>query len=51
MPYPLAQCDACMAPTMTISKQPFSHVRKVVIKTTSVHRIIEANMYGILLGT
>lgn len=51
LPYPQAQCDACMAPTLTIQKQPYSHVKKVVIRTTSVHRIIDANLFGILLGT
>lgn len=51
LPYPQAQCDACMAPTVTIQKQPYSHVKKVVIRTTSVHRIIDANLFGILLGT
>ena len=40
-----------MAPTITIQKQPYSHVSKVIIKTTSVHRIIDANLFGILLGT
>jgi hypothetical protein len=39
-----------MAPTITIEKQPYSHVHKVIILTTSIYRIIEANLFGILLG-
>lgn len=50
LPYPQAQCDACMAPTITVQKQPYSHVTKVIIRTTSVHKIIDANLFGILLG-
>jgi hypothetical protein len=50
VPYPQAQCDACMAPTLTIGKQIYTHVDKVIIKTTSVYKIIDANLFGILLG-
>lgn len=50
LPFPQAQCDACMAPTISLMKQPYSHVSKVIIRTTSVHRILDANLFGILLG-
>lgn len=50
MPYPHALCDACMAPTITVLPQRYAHVGRVVIKTTSVYRIADANMFGILLG-
>jgi hypothetical protein len=50
LPYPQAQCDACMVPTITIKKQPYSHIKKIIIKTSSIERIIDANLFGILLG-
>jgi hypothetical protein len=40
-----------MAPTISIIKQPYCHVKKVIIRATSVHKIIDANLFGILLGT
>ena len=51
LPFPQAQCDACMAPTVTLSKQPYCHVKKVIIRTQSIYRIVDANMFGILLGS
>jgi hypothetical protein len=39
-----------MAPTITISSQKYAHVSRVVIKTTSIYRITDSNMFGILLG-
>lgn len=39
-----------MAPTITVLPQRYAHVGRVVIKTTSVYRIADANMFGILLG-
>lgn len=51
MPFPQAQCDACMAPTISIINQPYTHMPKVIIRATSVHKIIDANLFGILLGT
>ena len=50
MPYPQAQCDSCMAPTLTIGQQKYAHVRRVVIKTTAVYRVAESKLFGILLG-
>lgn len=50
IPYPQALCDACMAPTLTIAPQKYTHVSKVVIRTTSIYRIVDAKMFGILLG-
>ena len=51
LPYPQAQCDNCMAPTITVGKQSYTHVQKVVIKTLSVYKIIDAGLFGILLGS
>ena len=39
-----------MAPTLTIGPQKYSHVRKVIIKTTSVYRVADSQLFGILLG-
>lgn len=39
-----------MAPTLTIASQKYTHVSKVVIRTTSIYRIVDAKMFGILLG-
>lgn len=39
-----------MAPTLTIAPQKYTHVSKVVIRTTSIYRIVDAKMFGILLG-
>ena len=50
LPYPQAQCDACMAPTLTVGLQKYAHVRKVVIKTTAVYRVADSGLFGILLG-
>lgn len=47
---PSSSMRCSMAPTISIIKQPYSHVQKVVIRSTSVHRIIDANLFGILLG-
>lgn len=51
LPYPQAQCDNCMAPTLTLSKQLYTHVKRVIIKTLSVYKILDAGLFGILLGT
>lgn len=51
LPYPQAQCDACMAPTITISKQNYAHIQKVKIMTNSVYKVSETNCIGVLLGT
>ena len=51
LPYPQAQCDACMAPTLSVQKQSYSHIRKVVVQTTSIHKITETKLFGVLLGT
>jgi hypothetical protein len=50
LPYPQAQCDACMAPTLTVGTQKYAHVSRVIIKTTSIYRIMDAKVFGILLG-
>ena len=39
-----------MAPTITVGKQKYTHVSRVVIRTTAVYKIIEARHFGILLG-
>lgn len=49
-PYPQGQCDSCMAPTLTVGTQKYAHVGRVVVRTTAVYRIVEANLFGILLG-
>lgn len=51
LPYPQAQCDACMAPTLTLAKQSYSHAQKVVIRTQAIYRIVDADIFGILLGS
>jgi hypothetical protein len=51
IPYPQAQCDSCMAPTITIKKQKYSHVSKVKIVTPSIYKIAETKCIGVLLGT
>ncbi len=50
IPYPQGQCDSCMAPTLTVATQKYAHVSKVVIKTTAIYRIVDAKVFGILLG-
>lgn len=40
-----------MAPTLTVAPQKYTHVSKVIIKTTSIYRIVDAKIFGILLGT
>jgi hypothetical protein len=50
IPYPQAQCDACMAPTLTVGKQSYSHVQRVKIMTNSVFKISETKCIGVLLG-
>jgi hypothetical protein len=50
-PYPLAQCDSCMAPTITVSPQKYAHVSKVVIKTSIINGVADAGLFGILLGS
>ena len=40
-----------MAPTLTVAPQKYTHVSKVIIKTTSIYRIVESKIFGILLGT
>ena len=40
LPYPQAQCDSCMAPTISITKQKYTHVTKVKIITPSIYKII-----------
>jgi hypothetical protein len=50
MPYPQALCDACMPPTLTISPQSYSHVSKIIIKTNSIYKVLDENVFGILLG-
>jgi hypothetical protein len=40
-----------MAPTLTVAPQKYTHVSKVIIETTSIYRIVDANIFGILLGT
>jgi hypothetical protein len=39
-----------MAPVLTVGKQKYSHVSKVIIQTTSIYRIIDSNLYAVLLG-
>jgi hypothetical protein len=39
-----------MAPTLTVATQKYAHVSKVVIKTTAIYRIVDAKVFGILLG-
>lgn len=39
-----------MAPTLTVGTQKYAHVFRVVIKTTSIYRIMDARVFGILLG-
>lgn len=39
-----------MAPTLTIASQKYTHVSKVIIKTTAIYRIADAKLFGILLG-
>jgi len=50
VPYPQAQCDSCMAPTITIQKQIYAHVTKVKIQTLAVLKLVETKLFGILLG-
>ena len=39
-----------MAPTISLTKQSYVHVKKVIICTSSIHRIVDTNLFGILLG-
>jgi hypothetical protein len=39
-----------MAPTLTVGPQKYAHVSKVIIKTTNIYRILESQLFGILLG-
>ena len=39
-----------MAPTLTVQKQKYSHVRRVVVRTTAVYRVAESGLFGVLLG-
>ena len=39
-----------MAPTISIGKQIYTHVQKVIIRTTAIYKITESNLIGILLG-
>lgn len=50
LPYPQAMCEACMAPTVTVSPQSYAHVSQVIIKTMAVNQIAESKLFGILLG-
>lgn len=50
MPYPQAQCDSCMPPTISLTKQSYTHVNKVIISTSSIYRIVDTDLFGILLG-
>lgn len=50
LPYPQAQCDSCMAPTISLKEQNYTHVNKVVIRTTAIYRVTESSRIGILLG-
>lgn len=51
LPYPQAQCDSCMPPTVSIYKQPYTHIKNVVVRTTAIYKITETNLFGILLGS
>jgi hypothetical protein len=39
-----------MAPTLTVAPQKYAHVSRVIIKTTAIYRIVDAKVFGILLG-
>ena len=51
LPYPQALCESCMAPTVTIGPQRYSHANRVIIRTKDIlYTIVDSKHIGILYG-